>query len=151
MITDYKSKDLRLEIKSKLNEIAVGALRVPKVWVVNGVIHDHPDVQGSDAGFAKYCMWHSVAEQVNKIVNEDKEEPIQEMLAFEDVPEYSKLQKVYVVRKDGESILVSLHDMTESEIDGKITELRSMSSGLLEHAIQLEDYKEYRSGIMNKS
>lgn len=142
-----KQSDLDREVREVMDELLVDGSPATVVWVVQGVMDRHRDISGQDENFARLCAYEHVrrttlTEIRNRKQNDEESQSVSQGELF---PGYERVQKSYVISRDGEQMVVRLEQMTEAEGRTKIGELRSMASGALDHARELEDYFASRS------
>lgn len=64
-------------------------------------------------------------------------------LAFS-LPGFNRLQKAYLIKRDGEEHFVPIEQLTTAEIATKVAELRLMAVGCSKHAAELARYSDLR-------
>jgi len=113
---------------------------IHKKWLVGAILGDHEGIEGPDAEFALCCARFTVEQHVDKYfrtVRQNEEDQMEQDL----LPGFERLQKRYICERDGEQMIVKIHDMTDDEIDAKVAQHRLMGDGHYRHADELLRFK----------
>lgn len=137
-----RQADLDREVSEVIDELLFDGSPASVAWVVQGVMGRHKDITGQDENFARLCAYEHVRRTVltelrNRKRADDESGQVEQGELF---PGYVRVQKSYVISRDGEQMVVRLDLMTEAEVRAKVGELRRMAEGALDHARELEDY-----------
>ena len=135
----YKITDIDTEIHNKVEwlEANNGAI-LHKDWLTQAVLSDHKDVFGEDADMATCCMRETVSIHVRTYFNKHKVgAEVDPQLTLEG---FDRLQKRYSLDRDGERVLVRVHDMLPEEIIAKAEEYEAMGKACIEHADELRRF-----------
>jgi hypothetical protein len=133
-----KNADIAVEIRSRLKSEIDAGRTVQLSWFVQGVLQDHSDISGDDHDWYVVCAREHVWNTARHEVQRYKAKPIDRQGDFADiVAEGFRIQKAYLVDRDGERCLVPLADLTTIEVHAKVSELEQMASGCMDHADEL--------------
>jgi hypothetical protein len=139
-----KQADLIDEIQT-IVEVGISANRpTPASWLTNEVVASHPDIKGRDTDWYVLCAYEHVRDTVRQVLRqykgEEPESPPQLLL-----PGFKRLQRAYLVERDGEQSVVPINQLSDREILAKIREYERMAIGCTEHAEELRRYREQRA------
>jgi hypothetical protein len=142
----YSQTDLTNEVNDYLNSLDDNTQAVPS-WITQDIVKNHSDLFGSDKDFALLCVYGHVRRTVTSAMGRYKlkpEEPNPLQMELDLKPGYKRLQKRYLVDRDGEQVGVPVEMLTDEEINQKLGELESMAQGCFEHADELRRYRDAR-------
>lgn len=135
------------EINRALDDLAMRGEHWRPVFIAHAICaaHAHGLVDDDQALFWQHCGYREVRREVTRCINGRagdgaKTEGIQMIL-----PGYEYVQTHYVVTRANEDIGVPVGDMTDAEIDSKITLYRTMARSCQAHADELARYKGARA------
>lgn len=136
--------DLVNEITTLIEARIGGGEPVAATWVTQEIVGLHPDVRGEDAPWYRSRAYDDVRAAVRHVVRSYKPavEGTDEQLLL---PGFERLQKAYLVSRDGDQIVVPTNQLTDEEVDAKVGELRRMAEGCHLHADELIRYRKTRS------
>jgi hypothetical protein len=139
-----KQGDLLDEVQAIVDAGIAANRTVPATWLTNEVIESHPDIKGRDVDWYRLCAYEHVRDTVRKVLRQYKglpdETPRQIIL-----PGCERLQRAYLVEREGEQTVVPIDQLTEGEITTKIREYERMAAGCIEHAEELRRYQQQRA------
>lgn len=116
-----------------------------KRWIVHEVMSNHRDVHGSDAEWQTCRSYESLDNHVRLEVQKLK--PGGDDKAQEDLfPGFDRLQRAYIVSRDGEQCVVRTEELTRAEWNTKIIEVERMGVGCFEHGAEMRRYRDERFG-----
>lgn len=137
----YSINDLQDEIRTHVDLlIRSGAESLHPDWVTNSVMSEHTEIDGEDTDFYRIAARMTVRQEVRKCLNAFKpteDSSPNEQLVLEG---FERLQKYYLVNRDGTQVAARIDTLSEIEIRLKISELKSMAAGCLLHADELARY-----------
>lgn len=142
-----KQSELIAEIVEMI-EAALLEDRVVKTKALTSALLDkHKRIQGFDVPFYLLCAGEHLRDTVAAALRRykphpDAEEPDpQHPLIF---PGYTRLQRAYLVERDGASSVVPVGLMTDRELDDKAREYLTIAAGCSEHADEIRRYQRQR-------
>ena len=113
---------------------------IPATWVTRVVVERHPHIRGQDADWYRFCAYETVRDAVRQCLRRLKPDPKGETDEQLLLPGFERLQKAYLVSRNEEQVGVPIELLTDDENGAKVTELRRMAAGCLEHAAELKRY-----------
>lgn len=137
------------ELVQEVNDIVERAIAegrtAPLSWLVQEVVDQHPMVEWEQADWFRHCAYGHVHDTVRQVVRRFKpsKDEISPQLAF---PGWPRLQRAYLIERNGEQQIVATQDMSSHELDLKADELERMSVGCMQHARDLRRYRRQRFG-----
>ena len=140
-------KRVRAAVLRKLEELRQQGDEPQLQWVAHAVCSDYADAlpQGEAGEFYQECAYATTRDQVRRAVNGT---PDQEKISDADrqaiLPGFEHVHFFYSIVRDGREVAVSVYDMTDAELDGKIKELRAHGRSCFRHADELERLKSQR-------
>lgn len=136
----YSQSELIEEIKAVIDALEDHQPAVAS-WIVQGIVSAHGDIQGTDKDFYVLCAFGHVRTAVREVFRRYRVAPDEEPDPQLIMPGFERLQKRYLVERDGDQIAVPIEQLTDQEIDEKIAELERMAAGCKCHAEELRRYK----------
>ncbi len=136
--------ELEREVEGLVEERTARGEATAPSWVVQAIMLAHEGLHGTDKDFYLLCGYEHVRDVVRAVVRRrklDDDGPDPQLV----LPGFKRLQREYIVVRDGEQIIVPLSDMTREEGDQKISELRGMAEGCLNHADELDRWLDARN------
>lgn len=116
-------------------------------WIVHEVVRRHQGIVGPDSDFYVLCAYEHVHRTVREVLRSRRSDEERPEPAHADLfPGFKRLQRSYTIPRGDEQVVVRLEQMTPEEIRAKARELRSMATGAMAHAQELEDYMSARGG-----
>lgn len=142
-----KQSELLAEVE-RLIEEAVEEQRVTdKGWLIQSVLASHGNPEGDSADFFSLCAYEHVSDTVRSALSRYRPKPEGEETKDQWVlPGFERLQKAYLVDRDGKSKVVPIVKMTTEEVAAKAEEYRRIGAGCQEHADELDRYLQQRTG-----
>lgn len=141
----YSQSDLSDEIRRAHQALEKqGDGVAAKSALISLILAAHARINGEDKDFAMLCVQLAVYAGVDKLFREvkagekdgDEGPPI---------PGFERLQKHYVIQRDGDSCIVPIFAMTDDELEAKAKEHEGMATGHVEHAKELRRFREERA------
>jgi len=136
-----------------LNELEYRKLH-KKEWdaveITHSICEKHSDeiIDGSE--FTEYNVFSNVKREVKTAINKlAGEKPEQDNLQMV-MPGFEHLQVYYLVKRDDRIMGVHIDDMSDSEIDEKVSRYKKMGESCYKHADELTGYKQKRNIIVNQ-
>jgi hypothetical protein len=124
-------------------DLAIGAGEiVSKTWLTQRIVSEQ--IALSDSDFARVCAYHAVSDIVGSIIRKTKRDEESEDDGQLVLDGFERLQRCYAIDRDGPCI-VPIEQMTLIELRAKAAELRSLATGALAHARELEAYIDQRT------
>jgi hypothetical protein len=136
-------EELLSEVAAIVEKTIEGGKPVRAAWVAKTIVDDHGT---EDIEWLQRCSLELVRNAVRKVLRRyhpDEEGETDPQLTL---PGYQRVQKAYLVRRRGQQVVVPIEKLSAAEIRLKITELRRMADGCLEHGEELERYLVKRFG-----
>ena len=133
-------KDLGTEVAEFVREGMDRGDELPASWLTNLVIKNHPGISGSDSEWYTACAYDAVRSAVRSALQRYKLKPEVEPDKQTLLPGFKRLQRYYLVEREGEAVAISIDAMTRKEWLAKIRELQTMGHGCFEHADELRRY-----------
>ena len=115
-----------------------------KQWLIAALMADHDQIQGEDRDFAVCCARFTIEQRVDRYFRTTKQSEMEEPSDQLVLPGYERLQRRYICDRNGEQVIVRVHDLTDEEIDLKAAQHRQMGEGHRKHANELERFKSER-------
>lgn len=141
---------LKIEINTILEHKSENKLDMIPKWIATEVCHSHGAglVDGEDRDFWSYVGYAEVRAEVTRCINKfcdtTDDADAQPLL-----PGMKALQKHYVVVRKGQSVGVSIYNMTLGELEDKRDLMQKNVTGLLIHIEEMDrfiaDFKETES------
>jgi hypothetical protein len=109
------------------------------VRIIQSIVDQHGNVRGQDTEFLVRCTFEHLRNCVRIVMRElhDADEEPDDQLVL---PGYKRVQRVYLVNRNGKSLIVPVAKLTDSEILGKVEMLRKMRAGCRAHERDLLRY-----------
>lgn len=142
----FDPKILEEEIAATNDEIG-GTVVKTKSWLVNAVAMRHQSVAGDDADLAIWAIRAQVSRLVESFHRARKASELNQDDQQLVLPGYSRLQRAYLVDRDGETCSVPVHLVTDEEFAAKISEMEAMRDGLQQHIDEIRAYMERRERV----
>lgn len=142
-----KQAELLAEVE-RLIEDALDAKRATKKsWLVQTVLAAYGSPEGEGAEFFTLCAYEHLQDTVRSVLSRYRPKPDDESQRQLPMPGYERLQRGYLVERDGESTITPVVMMTDAEVQAKAREYRSIGDGCHAHADELERYLEERGQV----
>lgn len=135
-------------IETRLNEEIESAYQeinrpdISKSDLVRSVVDEHLDLAGQDSEFARRCVEWTIEQHVRKFFNLFKAKPVDTERPLPGMEGFKRLQKAYLLPREGEQKIVLLHAMTEEEMTEQSKMYRTMGAGCYEHADELDRFRD---------
>lgn len=118
-------------------------------WLAAEVALQYPHIEGEDSDLYRYVFLKhlgTVAKRcVTKFAKAGGDDPKQHMIAG-----FEYIQAAYSLDRDGERVLVPVSQATDEELLMRAGEMRNMSQGNLNHAVELEELVKLRRETLSK-
>lgn len=139
-----KQSELDAEVRGLIEERLEKGLDTPQGWLVQEIVGRYPDVDGDDVDMYLLCAGSHVATTVRRVLRPyTAEGEGDEQITL---PGFKRLQKGYMVDRDGDRVLVKTQNLTLAELRVKVKEYRQLGKGCYEHAAELERLADEREG-----
>lgn len=135
---------LTTEINAELDALAERDLPWQAEFIAHAIVARHNDglAEGDHRDFWTFCGYAKVREETRRTINKragrQPESATAEQLIL---PGYQHVHRYYVVNRDGDDVGVSVHALTDAEIDTKAAFYRSMGDACFSHADELARFK----------
>lgn len=107
-------------------------------FIVHEITASKPGIEGPDTDFYVWLAHRELREIVKSCVAKyNAKENVSRQISL---PGFEYLQIAYPVQRDGDSLLVPIERMTETEINERAAEYEAMGRGCLNHASELRGY-----------
>ena len=143
-MTGFSDADLNTEIWAVVQEMTADGKEPPASWVATAVLKRHPGLEGDETGFYALCAAEHVRGAVRRAMSRLKGRAGTGVDTQLVMPGFARLQKFYLVSRDGEPKIIHLDRLTDFDIDQKVAEYEAMAEGCQEHAKELLRYKASR-------
>ena len=135
-----KQAELDAEVRTLIEEQLELGEDTPRGWLVQEILGRYSAIQGADVDFYTLCAYSHVTTTVRRVLRPyaiDEEETAEQQIIL---PGFKRLQKGYIVERDGDSVLVKTAPghITPNELREKAREYRQMGKGCYEHADELD-------------
>lgn len=137
----FSEKDLIAEVEAAVNSRQCA---IETDWIANLVMSNHRNLSGDDSEFYLLCAWAHVKDAVRVVVRRFKPSPEEAPDSQIILPGFERLQTKYHMERGGKSWLVPIDELTDEEIDRKVSEYESIGRGVYLHAAELLRYKNQR-------
>jgi len=113
----------------------------PADWVTQDIVNRHNRIEGPDADFCLERTYDNIRDEVRRAIRrydisaEGEADPQLTMEGFE------RLQKVYSVMRNGQSVAVRVELMSDAELEAKEIELERFAAGSIEHRNEIRRYR----------
>ncbi len=138
-----KIGDIQKEV-SAIVEAKIDAREVVRsTWLIHEVIGRHQLPECNESAWFFCCAREALAKVVRDVVQSykpSKDDPDPQMV----FPGFERLQRGYLVTRDGEQAVVCTLDLTDVEIDAKAADLQRMGIGCFRHRDELLRFKTER-------
>lgn len=135
------------EINAVLDDLAGRGEVWRASWIAQEICAEHASgLAGNDhAEFWRACGYSDCRREVTRCINARAGDarPAGDHTQLT-LPGYEHLQSYYVVVRDDEEVGVSVHDLTDGEVESKAAQYRSMGRACFAHAKELERFREQR-------
>ena len=116
-------------------------------WIAHEICQSHKDglAEGDARLFWEHCGYEKICDLVRRCINRragDRELPDEAQLRL---PGYERLQAYYMVKRNGDDIGVSVHDLTDAELIEKAALYRSMAAAAYAHADEIDRFRRLKS------
>lgn len=131
-----KQSELDAEVWGLIEKRLEAGLPTPQGWLVQEIVGRYPDVDGDDVDMYLLCAVGHVTATARRVLRPytaEDETPGQDPL-----PGFARIQRGYMVERDGDRVLVKTQHLTPSELRAKAKEYRALGQGCAEHADELE-------------
>ena len=140
--------DLEMEVFTVIERALAQGNVAPAAWITQSVIADHTAISGDDADWYRLCAYGHVRDAVRKCLRRyrlDPETAADPQLTLEG---FERVQKMYLVERAGDQVIVPTEQLTPTEVGDKIAELRQMGTGCFLYADELERYLNQRQSTV---
>lgn len=134
------------EISGELNRLQAAGERWVANWIAQAIMQRHEGELTPDADFWRHCGYASTRDAVRRAINAragDKADRDQDDRQMK-LPGYQHLQAYYLVKRRNRDVGVPIGDMTDREIDEKVTRYEAMSVACRHHAEEFREFKKAR-------
>jgi hypothetical protein len=136
------------EINAILDRLAADNLPLRAQWIAHEICKAHEDGlgEGEDRLFWQHCGYNETRDVVRRCINrrtgDDRKDDEHRQLTL---PGYEHVQHYYMVKREGEEIGVSIHDMTDAELIDKANSYRDMAAACYAHADEIDRFRSLRT------
>jgi hypothetical protein len=125
------------EVRRTIEQIIEADTPMSGDWIANLIMRRHPRNQATDWYYV--CTQTCVRNEVHKQLKTFKESPEIDEQAV--LPGMERLQKAYLIDRNGQMMLVPINATTKIERIAKAAQYRAMGDGCYAHADELERYE----------
>lgn len=104
------------------------------------MLERHRHIHGRDAGWYRLCAYDQVRDVVRQAFRRFKPDRKGETDKQLLLPGFERLQKRYLVSRQGQQMAVRIEQLSDDEAAAKVAELLGMAHGCTEHAKELKRY-----------
>jgi hypothetical protein len=141
---------LNSEIDKELDRL--GALK--QAWrptfLSHAICRSHIEglADGEHKDFWLHCGYEKTRAAVTRRINKRAADVIEQLDDTQPLlPGYDHLHSYYIVRRNGDDIAVHVDDLTDEEIDHKITRIQEMGRSCFAHVREFRRFKRERAAI----
>lgn len=131
-----KQSELDAEVRGLIEKRLEAGLDTPQGWLVHEIVGRYPDIDGDDVDMYLLCAMGHVTTTVRKVLRPYTAED--ESAEQVTLPGFARVQRGYMVERDGDRVLVKTQNLTPSELRAKAKEYRQIGQGCAEHADELD-------------
>lgn len=142
----YSEKDLFTEVCAVIDRTLAGGTPAVAAWITQQVLLEHPGLEGDDRDFYDCCAKGHVRNEVRRALRRFTPQESADVDPQLVLPGFKRLQKAYLVERQGEHQVVPTESLSDAEIEAKAVEHERMSEGNLLHADELRRYAKTRRG-----
>lgn len=115
-------------------------------WIAHDICNDHLSglAKNEEADFWRHGGYRTVRDEVRRHVSKHFKDDAVKTEAQATLPGFQHLRTDYMIERDGDEQVVSVFELTDTEIDGKANLYRSMGAACFAHADELERFKAWR-------
>ncbi len=145
-----KVQDLINEITAVIEARIAADEPVGATWVTHEVVSRHSQPEHADSGWYTLCAYEAVRGAVRTVARNFRRKSEEDAGADEQqiLPGFERVQKAYLVERDGEQRFVPTASLTDEEIDAKSDQLECIGEGCFQHAKELRRYKKERVRVV---
>lgn len=133
------SVDFEAEVRERLKHWVEDQRReVRAAYVVAAVVGGHPIPEFEDTYWYRAAAHRAVRDAVRKVIRDysaQEETPSNPQMIL---PGFKLVQTAYLIKRNGDQVIVPTEQMTATELRTKSAELRRMAVGCMEHADELD-------------
>lgn len=131
-------------LMSEIETMVQGGINAGEVvaaaWITHGVMMNHSEAEGRDADWLTGNARRHVRACVQKVLGRYKASESVEGDPQLALPGFSRLQKAYLIERNGEQVIVPIDQMTPDELLERAAEYERMAAGCQEHAREIKRY-----------
>lgn len=136
--------DVTAEIRRIVTERIDAGVVVQVGWLTTEILAMKDQIEGEDADFYIACGVDYIKDTVKRCIGDYKPKASVVTDAQIVMDGFDHMQKAYTVEREGEVVLVPVHMLTATEIEGRAAELEAMAKGCIAHARELRAYNQGR-------
>lgn len=136
------------EVRALIADRLSSGSAVPATWLLHETMQRHNRVEGEDADLALLALRFLIQRTVREVLRDKKKDESELKPQSELFAGYTRVQRSYLVERDGEQTVVRVEDLSDDEWQTKVGDLRAMSVGCMTHAKELEDFFRARGRIV---
>lgn len=137
--------DVTAEIRSIVADRINSGVIVRVEWLTTEILSMKSRIEGEDADFYIACGVDFIKDTVKRVVGDYR--PKASVIADAQIvmDGFDHMQRAYTVDREGETVLVPVHLLSDEEIEGRAAELEGMARGCINHARELRAYRMSRA------
>lgn len=137
---------LLAEIEAKIEPLQADGRPIEPRWIAHEICNDHRGAiqDGDDADFWLHCGYLEARRAAGYYIRKRFEPDDDEQDRQPTLPGFEHVQTHYVVTREKQEVAVPVAEMTDAEIDARISRFRAAAVELFAHADELERYKLFR-------
>jgi hypothetical protein len=140
----FSKADLTAEISRIFLELEAAKQPKHPAWITQQVMQNHPVPEGGQADFYLFAASGYVKETVTAMIRRVKVQDAATPDAQYVLEGFGRLQKEYVVERDGDPVGVPIEKMTDDELMEKYHEIRAIGDGCYLHCEEILRYIDLR-------
>lgn len=133
------------EIAAELNRLQDEGKPLVASWITHAICQRHEGELEGEAHFWRHAGHANTRDAVRRAINGRTGDKAERDPRQTTLPGYQHLQSYYLVKRRGVGdIGIPIHDMTDREIEEKVTRYEAMSVACRHHAEELREFSKAR-------
>lgn len=140
------------EIAAKVAAWDAAGKELHPQWITHEICEAHKEgiaKAGDDADFYRHFAYKACRKDVGAFITKNYGDELKESAAEREppFPNFPRIQRRYVVNRNGDDVAVLAIDMTDDELDAKELFLTRRSAADIEHADEIRRFKHWRKTL----
>ena len=137
-----KTESVYKEVSAFVSQKIASGVIVHVDWLTTEFLSTKDHIEGEDTPFYTICAQHHIRDIAKACIGKYKPKPqVDETLTL---PGFEYLQKAYPVEREGKSLLIPVHFLTDTELEMRAGEYVTMAKGCEAHAKEIRRYIKMR-------